>query len=233
MSGAPREVLEFELPTFAKQTATLLEWLIRDAVLVRGVCRVVLAGGRTPSAVYRALAERPDMPWSRLEVFIGDERCVPPTDPDSNYRMIAETLLAAVPIPATQIHRLRGELGAAQAEAEYETLLEALPEPKFDVVVTGVGADGHTASLFPGDAGVLTTTAWVMAAVAPPPFVVAERVGLTLRALNASRVAVVLCAGADKWPIRATILSGSPSSRLLPAALVSGIDRTIFVTDPL
>jgi 6-phosphogluconolactonase len=233
VSGAPREVLEFDLPTYAEQTATLLEWVIRDSVLARGVCRLVLAGGRTPGAVYRALAKRPDMPWQSVEAFIGDERCVLPTDADSNYRMIAETLLDAVPIPGAQIHRLRGELGAEAAAAEYDALLSPLPEPKFDLVLTGVGADGHTASLFPGDPLVTTTTAWAMSAVAPPPFAVAERVGLSLRALCSSRVLVVLCTGEDKRAIRAAILSGAPAARLLPAALVSGIDRTICVVDPM
>jgi 6-phosphogluconolactonase len=232
MTGAPREVLEFALPTFAEQTATLLEWTIRDAVLARGSCRIVLAGGRTPAAVYRALAQRPDMPWQAVDAYIGDERCVPPTHADSNYRMIAETLLDVVAIPPAQVHRLRGELGASPAAAEYQALLAPLPEPKFDLVLTGVGADGHTASLFPGDPRVTTSQDWAMPAVAPPEFAVAERVGLTLRALCSCRVLVVLCTGAEKRAIRNAILSGAPGARSLPAALVSGLDRTICVLDP-
>jgi 6-phosphogluconolactonase len=233
MTGAPREVLEFPVTTFAEQTATLLEWVIRDAVHARGVCRLVLAGGRTPGAVYRVLAQRPDMPWAQVHVYVGDERCVPPLAPDSNYRMLVETLLDEVPIPPTQIHRLRGEVGSVRAAAEYQALIAALSEPKFDLTLTGVGADGHTASLFPGDPRVSLAMEWAMPAVAPPEFAVEERVGLTLRALCSSRVLVVLCTGADKRAIRAAILGGTPAARALPAALVSGIERTIFVTDPI
>jgi 6-phosphogluconolactonase len=233
MKGAPREVLEFSVTTYAEQTATLLEWVIRDAVHARGVCHLVLAGGRTPGAVYRVLAKRPDMPWAQVHAYIGDERCVPPLDPDSNYRMIVETLFDQVPVPPTQIHRLRGEVGSVRAAAEYNALIASLPEPKFDLTLTGVGADGHTASLFPGDPRVLLATEWAMPAVAPPEFAVAERVGLTLRALCSSRVLVVLCTGVDKRAIRSAILDGTPASRALPAALVSGLDRTVFVTDPI
>lgn len=233
MKGAPREVLEFAVTTYADQTATMLEWVIRDAVSARGVCRIVLAGGRTPAAVYRALATRPDMPWAQVHAYIGDERCVPATDADSNYRMIASTLLDAVPIPPSQIHRLRGEAGPVIAAAEYNALLDALPEPKFDLTLSGVGADGHTASLFPGDPNVIASMSWAMPAIAPPEFAVAERVGLTLRALCSSRVMVVLCTGADKHAIRAVILAGASTARTLPAALVTGIDRTVWITDPL
>ncbi len=233
MSGAPREVLEFAAASFADQTATLLEWAIKEAVQQRGACHLVLAGGRTPGSVYRVLAQRPDMPWAAVQVYIGDERCVPPLDPDSNYRMIVETLLDDVAVPPAQIHRLRGEVGSVRAAAEYHALIAALPEPKFDLTLTGVGADGHTASLFPGDPRVTLAMEWAMPAVAPPEFAVEERVGLTLRALCSSRVVVVLCTGADKRAIRATILSGVPSSRALPAALVSGVERTVFVTDPM
>ncbi len=232
MKGAPREVLEFAVTTYAEQTATMLEWVIRAAVSARGLCRIVLAGGRTPGAVYRALAKRPNMPWEQVHVYIGDERCVPVTDADSNFRMIASTLLDAVTIPRDQIHRLRGEIGSDAAAAEYDALLEQLPEPKFDLTLSGIGADGHTASLFPGDPQVTAATAWAMAAVAPPEFAVAARVGLSLRALCSSRVMVVLCTGADKQAIRAAILDGASTARTLPAALLSGIDRTVWVIDP-
>lgn len=231
MKGAPREVLEFAATSYAEQTATLLEWVIREAVQQRALCRIVLAGGRTPGAVYRVLAKRPDIPWSSVHAYIGDERCVPPTHADSNYRMIAETLLDVVNIPRAQIHRLRGEIGSMAAAAEYDALLAPLPEPKFDLTLTGVGADGHTASLFPGDPQVTTSAHWAIPAVAPPEFAVAERVGLSLRALCSSRVLVVLCTGSDKRAIRAAITDGSPAARMLPAALVSGIDRTVCVVD--
>jgi 6-phosphogluconolactonase len=233
MSGAAREVLELEPAEFAAWTARVVEDAIHTAVQTRGVCRLVLAGGRTPAAVYRDLAVRDGIPWAQCDVFIGDERCVPPEHIDSNFRMIAETLLHLVPIPPAQIHRLRGEAGATVAAAEYEALLAPLSEPKFDFVLTGVGADGHTASLFPGDARVMSEPGWTMAAVAPPDFAIAERVGLSLRALCSARTVCVLCTGADKVAVRRLILDGDADAQLLPAALVHGIDRTLWIVDPL
>ncbi len=232
MSGAAREVLTLDPAEFADWTARVIEDAIATAVAARGVCRIVLAGGRTPAQVYRVLAAHDGIPWAHVEVFIGDERCVPPTHVDSNYRMIADTLLDRVPIPPAQIHRLRGEVDGATAAAEYQSLLEPLPEPKFDFVLTGIGADGHTASLFPGDARVTTEMAWAMTAVSPPDFAVRERVGLSLRALCSARVVCVLCTGAEKHPVRAAILSGDSAAQLLPAALVHGTERTLWIVDP-
>jgi 6-phosphogluconolactonase len=232
MSGIARDVLPLEPSEFAAWTARVIEDAIHTAVQARGVCRLVLAGGRTPEQVYRVLAQHSDVPWASVEVFIGDERCVPPTHADSNYRMIEASLLSAVPIPAAQIHRLRGDVGAAAAVAEYQALLEPLHEPKFDFVLTGVGADGHTASLFPGDPNVIAERAWAMASVAPPAFAVAERVGLSLRALNSTHVMCVLCTGPEKRAVRSAILSGDADAQLLPAARVHGMDRTLWIVDP-
>jgi 6-phosphogluconolactonase len=233
MSGAVRDVLVLDADEFAGWTARVMEDAIGSAVLARGVCRIVLAGGRTPAQVYRVLAERADVPWSEVEVFIGDERCVPPTHADSNYRMIDETLLSVVPIPAPQIHRLRGELGAVAAAAEYQALLAPHQEPQFDFVLNGMGADGHTASLFPGDDRVDASHEWAMTAVAPAQFAIAERVGLTMRALCSTRVSCVLCTGAEKRAVREAILSGETAAQLLPAARLRGLDRTLWIVDPL
>ncbi|MES3033479.1 MAG: 6-phosphogluconolactonase [Gemmatimonadota bacterium] len=231
--GAPREVLVVEATAFASTTAALLGDAIRSAVEARGRCRIVLAGGRTPAAVYRVLAADATMPWAQVVAFIGDERCVPPDHAESNYRMIAETLLHVVPIPGDQVFRLRGELGADAAAAEYDVMLDALAgAPKFDIVLSGVGADGHTASLFPGDPRVDNAAGWAMAAVAPAPFAISERVGLTLRALNDTRLQLVLCTSDDKKPVRRRILGGEADAMALPAALLSGVDRTVWIIDP-
>lgn len=233
MSGAVREVLIVEADEFAGWAARVIEDSVHDSVQARGVCHLVLAGGRTPAEVYRVLAQRDGVPWAQVHVYIGDERCVPPTHADSNYRMIDETLLSVVPIPEAQIHRLRGELGGVAAAAEYQTLLDPLAEPKFDFVLNGMGADGHTASLFPGDARLLTARAWAMAAVAPPAFAVPERVGLTMRALRSTRVSVVLCTGAEKHAVRTAILAGDAAAQLLPVAMLHGIERTLWIVDPM
>ena len=229
---APREVLTLAPRQYAGQAATLIGDTIVAAVATRGRCRLVLAGGRTPAAIYRILATRADLPWATVEVFIGDERCVPQDDIDSNFRMIVETLLSEVPIPAANTHRLHGEAGATQAAAEYHQILNAIPAPKFDLVLSGVGADGHTASLFPGDPRVETEERWAMPAVAPSEFAVAERVGLSLRALNSTRIQVVLCTGQDKQPVRQRILANAPDAVSLPAARLHGTERTIWIIDP-
>jgi 6-phosphogluconolactonase len=226
-----RQVLEFHASEYAAQVADLLATGIRATVAAHGRCRIVLAGGRTPASVYRALALYDPMPWAEVTAFIGDERCVPPDDTDSNYRMIAETLLSQVPIPAAQVHRLRGEIDAERSAAEYDAIVGALDAPAFDIVLSGVGADGHTASLFPGDPSVSDATAWAAAATAPAPFAVAARVTLTLRALNSTRVQIVLCRGADKLPVRSAILGDDPTARILPAALLRGLDATLWLVD--
>ncbi len=226
-----RQVLEFHASSYATAVADLLAAGIRASVAAYGRCRIALAGGRTPAAVYRALAAYDQMPWSQVHVFVGDERCVPPDHADSNYRMLEETLLSQVPIPSSQVHRLRGEIDASASVAEYDALVAALDEPKFDIVLSGVGADGHTASLFPGDPTVSLTDRWAVTAIAPAPFAVVERVTLTLRALNSTRVQMVLCTGFEKLPVRTAILSDAPTARTLPAALLRGRDTTLWLVD--
>lgn len=229
--GAPREVLTIAASEFAATAATLIATAMCGAVAARGKCRIVLAGGRTPAAVYRVLAADARIPWAQVSAFIGDERCVPPDHAESNYRMINDTLLSVVAMEDDRIFRLRGELGGAAAAAEYDAMLDVLSgEPKFDIVLSGVGADGHTASLFPGDPRVEHATGWAMSAVAPPPFAISDRAGLTLRALNATRLQVVLCTADDKKPVRQRILSGE--APMLPAARLSGVERTVWVVDP-
>lgn len=131
------------------------------------------------------------MPWERVTIFFGDERCVPPESPESNYRMAAETLLDRVAMGA--VHRIAGEQGAEAAAAAYAPLVAAAP---LDLVLLGIGPDGHTASLFPGNPA-LNAKGHVTAvhdAPKPPP----DRVSLTLRALREARRVVILVAGADK-----------------------------------
>ena len=132
----------------------------RAAVEARGTARLAISGGSTPKATFKLLADpaqpyRAQMPWERLEIYWVDERCVPPDHPDSNYRMTKENLLDHVPIPASQVHRMRGELPPEEAAAKYESelrnsfRLEGAQSPVFDLLALGMGDDGHTASLFP------------------------------------------------------------------------------------
>ena len=172
---------------------------------------ICLSGGSTPQATYRLLAgeERGRVDWARWHVFFGDERRVPLDDPASNYRNARDGLLAHVPIPQGQIHPL------TDAD-EYEGLLRAFfgESPRFDLLMLGMGDDGHTASLFPGSISLLEEERWV---IAPPDVVKGmARLTLTLPALNAARRALFLVAGEDKAGALRRIEEGDP----LPAGLV-------------
>src|SRR5467141_689148 len=140
-----------------------------DAITSRGQFVVALSGGSTPRDTYlrlgtEALVAR--VMWSRVQVLWGDERCVPPHHVESNYRMARETLLDRVPVPAANVHRIHGEDDPATAAEAYETTLRALlrTPARIDLVLLGLGEDGHTASLFPGSAAAHEQTRWVMAA---------------------------------------------------------------------
>ncbi len=160
----------------------------------RGLFRLVLAGGSTPRRTYEVLA-RADADWSRWAIYFGDERCLPPSHPQRNSRMAAEAWLERVPIPPAHIHAIPAELGPEQAARRYATVVEnAVP---FDLVLLGMGEDGHTASLFPGHEH--DPAEWVHAvhgAPKPPP----DRVTLSVRALSAAHEAYVLVTGRGKCP---------------------------------
>lgn len=163
------------------------------AIAERGAFRLVLAGGSTPLQVYRLLAGRKDIDVSRWRLYPGDERCLPVDHADRNSRMIDEAWLSHSPIPAEQIHWMPAELGAAQgAQAYEEVIAAALP---FDLVLLGMGEDGHTASLFPGhEHPAEPLVVAVHGAPKPPP----ERISLNYRALNDCREMLVLVTGESK-----------------------------------
>lgn len=189
-----------------------------QAVRERGRCSIALAGGATPSALYALLATKPfrsRVPWHAVHVFWGDERCVPPDDPRSNYRGAYESLLSLVPLPPANTHRMRGEIDPHEAAAEYERLLRAhfatptgaarfTAGARFDLVLLGVGTDGHTASLFPGGSAVHESVRWVAADYAPSAAM--WRVTLTPPLLNAAAHVHFLAAGAEKQEIVSDVL---------------------------
>ena len=206
------------------------------AVAQRGRFVVALAGGETPRALDTLLARdyRDAVAWNRSDVCFGDERCVPPHNPASNFRMAWSTLLAHVPVVEERIHRIPGELGPDAAARDYDARLRRLfvddaGTPTFDVAVMGVGADGHTASLFPGDPALEERKRWAAPALAPPAVKMRERVTLTLPVLNRARLALFLCAGAVKRDVVSRILSGAAPE--LPAAQVHGVERTVWLLD--
>lgn len=193
-----------------------------------------LAGGSTPLAAYRLLggALRSRVPWEETDIFFGDERCVPPGDPASNFGAARAALLSHVPL--ARVHRIEGERGCERAARDYdETLRASFPDADgttFDVTLLGVGTDGHTASLFPGSPA-LDETARLAVAVAAPTSVGPHlpRVTLTLPMLRRSREVWFLCAGADKREVVSRILSGTAPD--LPAARVRGSLRTLWIVD--
>lgn len=168
----------------------------RSAIAAKGRFVVALSGGATPRALYLRLTHAP-INWKHVHVCWGDERCVPPDHADSNYRLAYDTLLSKVFIPLENVHRLRGELEPAQAAAEYEAELRALlPDAQFDLVLLGLGADAHTASLFPGTGAVHETDRWVIGHFVEK--LNAYRLTLTPPILNRAVHMLFLVAGADK-----------------------------------
>lgn len=212
-----------------------------EAAAARGeFFSVALSGGSTPRDLYRLLADpgapfRAAIPWEAVRVFWGDERHVPPDHPDSNYRMAREELLERAPISVDNVHRIHAEEpDAAMAAAEYEATLSAafhlappssgdLPHaqktaPRFDLVLLGLGPEGHTASLFPGSPALHDGARWVAA-----PWVeklAAHRITLTPRALNAAAQIVFLVAGDDKAPAVREVLEGDAAPDLYPARAI-------------
>ena len=212
------------------------EWLIERLERADGELAVALSGGSTPRHLYRHLAQpdlRDRLPWQRLHWFWGDERCVPPDHPQSNYRMAEETLLRGLP-EGVAIHRIRGEIEPRRAAAAYESRLrEATGEalPRLDLVLLGIGGDGHTASLFPATPDIDGDRRLAIATKGPqPPH---DRVSLTLRALNAARTVLFLVQGADKAPMLARLLTPrSDEDSALPAARVRPRDgRLLWMVD--
>jgi 6-phosphogluconolactonase len=237
--GAPgaaerRVVVAADAETLATLTADLLRTALARAIADRGLAWIALAGGRTPRAVYERLAAAgtPAIDWARVHVAFGDERMVPPDHADSNYGMARAALLARVPIPAGQVHRVLGEAAssdaAARAYADALTRAFALAPgtwPIFDLVLLGVGADGHTASLFPGTASLHERARLAVGVQAPAPPM--DRVSLTYPVLNAARQVVLLTAGADKADAVARALAPEGSVETCPVRGVQPADGRI------
>lgn len=202
------------------------------AVRARGRFVLALSGGETPRSLYATLAtsefaSRVD--WARAEVFWGDERCVPPDNAASNARMARESLLDRVPVPAANVHRIHGEDDPAAAAAAYEHQLramfhtpvgapEAVPGARFDLVLLGVGVNGHTASLFPGTAVLRETERWVSAVFVPDAST--WRITLTAAIINAASEILFLVSGREKAAILQRVLEGPREPDVLPAQLI-------------
>ncbi len=221
-----QELAEAAARDFAERARTAIQGSSRFTV--------ALAGGSTPEATYEALASEyaGELDWSRVHVFFGDERSVPPDDEDSNYRMANEALLSRV--SPGSVHRMRGELPPEEAAEGYEKELRdffgALDgPPEFDLVLLGIGGDGHTASLFPNTGALDVTDRW--AAANPVPKLDTTRITLTLPVLNAARAVNFLVAGDDKAETLAEILQGNASPREYPSKLVEPAGELNWMVD--
>ncbi len=193
------------------------------AIAERGKFTVALSGGNTPRAAYELLAADPlraSLSWNDVFIYCGDERCVPPGDERSNYRMAREALLDAVPIPSANVARMRGEIDPGLAANEYASILRAsLGElPRLDLVMLGLGEDGHTASLFPGIAQEIEGNSLVEAAYAQSQAM--WRVTMTPKLINAARRVVFAVEGAAKARALAAVYEGPRDPITYPAQLV-------------
>ena len=202
------------------------------AIAERGRFTLALSGGDTPRPVYARLATagcRHRIDWSKVLIFFGDERCVPPEDHQSNYLMVRTALLDHVPIPPGNIYRIRGEEAPEKAAADYtdilkrtfggERVIEGLPPEGFDLILLGMGDNGHTASLFPGLAAVTETRRWVMALYVE--VVGMWRITMTPVIINAARQVAFLVSGAKKAEMLQQVLEGPYQPVVLPSQIIT------------
>jgi 6-phosphogluconolactonase len=233
-----------DVETLALAAARLIAELLRQAVAERGRATLVLAGGTTPRRTYELLAEGAGrdaslaIPWERVEVFFGDERRVPAGDPRSNATMARATLFARATVAPARVHAMPTEGVSPEADAAtHERVVRAAlgdagaDGATFDVVVLGVGTDGHTASLFPGTAAPAERARWVVAVEAPPGIEPRERLTMTWPVLERARAIVVLCAGADKRAVLAALRTGAGAADALPAARLAALPQARWLAD--
>lgn len=217
----------------AELAAKAVVFTAQKALERRGVFHWALSGGSTPRALYARLAQAPlasQVPWEHVHVWWGDERNVPADHAESNYRMAHEALLAHVPIPQAHVHRVHTELGAEQAADHYEAELRAVfgldkgpseqapheaARPRFDLILLGMGDDGHTASLFPRTAALHEQTRWVVAN--PVPQLNTTRITFTYPLINAADTVIFLVSGTSKAAALQRVLLGAWQPEDLPA----------------
>jgi 6-phosphogluconolactonase len=211
--------------SLVSDAADLIAAEAADAIAQHGRFAFALSGGNTPKPVYERLAGMQSIDWARVHVLFGDERCVPPDDPRSNYHMAKAALIDHVPIPAENVHRMHGEDHPDAAAEAYERVMRGVlgADGRLDLVLLGLGDNGHTASLFPGLAVVTETKRWVMAAYVE--VVGMWRLTMTPPPINAARQVVFLVAGADKAEILHRVLEGPRDPIVLPAQVIHPSER--------
>ncbi|MFN2527140.1 MAG: 6-phosphogluconolactonase [Candidatus Baltobacteraceae bacterium] len=197
------------------------------AITERGAFYIALAGGTTPRAAYKLLGEEPlstEISWDDTFIFFSDERCVSPNDPESNFKMTKDALLEHIKIPPHNVHRMRGEDDPTQAAAAYDKIIrEDLGQnPRFDLILLGMGPEGHTASLFPGSVPADDTKTLVAA-----PYISklkSHRITFTPRLINNARRVAIVTEGGAKAPTFAAVMDGPLRPDLYPVQLVAPTD---------
>lgn len=230
MTAAPDIRIALDGQAWAHEAAALVLAASEDAIRSRGRFLLALSGGSTPRTLYAALAAPPwrdRFDWTRIFFLFGDERCVPPEHPDSNFAMANAALFRPLEIPAEQIFRIKGEAQDPRTAArDYEEALRHLTNcpapgtPRIDLILLGLGNDGHTASLFPGTAALHEPARLVTLGEAPTG--IRSRLTMTLGVLNRATMVLFLVAGSGKAPIvRAVLEPRCGADRELPAAMVA------------
>ena len=217
-----------DLEALSHATAELFTAEARQAVKDRGRFCVALAGGGTPHRTYELLAQQPFrdlVPWQNTHIFWGDERCVPADDPRNNARMACQALLDHVPVPFEQVHPMICNGSPRDAAAEYEALLLgffAAGRPQFDLVLLGLGENGHTASLFPNTPAVDEQQRWVAEVYVAEEGL--HRLSLTAPAINQAALVIFLVSGYAKAPILRKVLEETQDLGGIPAKMIKPVD---------
>ena len=198
-------------------------------IAAKGAFSMALSGGHTPEELYALLASKPYLPridWAKMHVYFGDERCVPPDDKQSNYRMANNAMLSKVPIPPAQVHRIRGEIDPQVAAKEYGELLQAqFGEGGLDLILLGMGDDGHTASLFPGTAALQEKKHRCVANYVEK--FKAWRVTMSAPFINKATDVMILVSGADKAARLHEVLEGPRDPERLPIQMIQPVTGTV------
>ena len=233
------------LEDLSRAAAEYICEIAEGAIKERGIFTFVLSGGTTPRLLYEELAKEPyasRVDWQHTHLFWGDERCVPSDNPDSNFSLALQTLISKVDVPPSNIHRIPAATGSPKpVAADYETTLREFFQatagsdpstsfPSFDLVLLGIGGDGHTASLFPGDAALEERTSWVVAvegSSASPPV---PRITLTFPVINEAKCVLFLVSGSNKLKVLQEILN-NPHTATYPAAHVQPSGNLLWFID--
>lgn len=223
-------------PDVYRVSRTAAEYFVsrsQVAIKERGRFAVALCGGTTPEQMYALLATEAfarRVKWEQVHLFWGDERCVPPNNIDSNYWMVRHAMLDTLSIPPENIHRIHGEMKPDHAAADYDTKLREFfapaSQPRFDLVLLGMGADGHTASLFPHSQALEAQKAWVVANYIDE--MRAWRVTLTANAINQAANVVFLVTGSNKARTVKAVLEGEKRPTDLPAQMIDPEEGELF-----